>query len=304
MLTEMGPRPGMIAVAMLGVLLAGCSLPPGGTPSTSPSPVAPTPSITARAAPAPDSTVAPQADADAVLRDNPIENVVLADRVRCRFEVRAPRPPLADRRLARHLRSAVDCLMAVWAEPLAEVGVTLVQPRIITYRRAVKTPCGTFRVRGAPAYYCSATATIYWPVTGDDGNEAYTFARVGYLALLAHEFGHHVQSASGVLAAYAARGDRIEDKADRHRLSRRLELQAQCFEGASLRAVRRSIDLSSDDRYQLEVWHSYTGDEDPPDRRSPDHGTSAAQVRWLERGLATRDLSRCSTWTAPAKTVR
>ena len=63
----------------------------------------------------------------------------------------------------------------------------------------------TVRPEGAPAYYCSITRTIYWPATGDDGSEAYTFARLGYVGLVAHEFGHHMQAASGMLSEYAQR---------------------------------------------------------------------------------------------------
>jgi len=78
--------------------------------------------------------------------------------------------------------------MKSFAKPLAARGIELSTPRVKAYRRTIKTPCGRFSQRDAPAYYCSATRTIYWPVSADDGNEAYTFARLGYLGLVAHEF--------------------------------------------------------------------------------------------------------------------
>ncbi len=305
MLTGVSRRPGGMMAGLLIALLAGCSMIAPTRPSTGLQTVPDPPPTTARPAPSPaPSSSARPTDPGQTLRGNAVYAVDLATRVRCRLEIRSPRPPLADHRLAGHLRKAVECLMEVWAAPLAAAGITLQEPRIRTYRRSVKTLCGTFRSGRAPAYYCSASSTIYWPLSGDDGNEAYTFARIGYLALLAHEFGHHLQSATGILPAYAERIDETERTADRHRLSRRLELQAQCFEGAFLRAVRRDIDFSARDHDQLEVWHSYTGDEDPPASRGPDHGTSAAQVRWLDRGLATHDLGRCNTWTASPGSVR
>ena len=52
------------------------------------------------------------------------------------------------------------------------------------------------------------------------------------------------------------------------------------------------------------MWHSYTGDEDPPSSRRPDHGSSAAQIRWLERGLDSQDFGRCNTWVARKSAVR
>ena len=83
-------------------------------------------------------------------------------------------------RTSRYLRTVVRCLVKAFGNPLSAKGFALQTPKIKTYRKTVKTPCGKFGQRGAPAYYCSASQTIYWPLTGDDGSEAYTFARLGY----------------------------------------------------------------------------------------------------------------------------
>jgi predicted metalloprotease len=107
-----------------------------------------------------------------------------------------------------------------------------------------------------------------------------------------------------MLRQYGQRSYRTKSRSERYLLSRRLELQAQCFEGIFLAAAARSITLSSDDRYQLRIWHAYTGDEDPPTSRKPDHGSSAAQIRWLNRGLDSADFGRCNTWTAKRKSVK
>ena len=61
--------------------------------------------------------------------------------------------------------------------------------------------------------------------------------------------------------------------------------------------------MSAKDRTELKAWHSYTGDEDPPEDRKPDHGTSKAQFAWLERGLDSGDFASCNTWTASAKSI-
>jgi predicted metalloprotease len=239
------------------------------------------------------------------LKKNSIYAVDLGDvRVTCNVKVRSPKPPLQDAKLAGYGKKLVGCLMKSFAKPLAAQGIELSTPKIKAYRRTIKTPCGRFGQRDAPAYYCSATRTIYWPVSADDGNEAYTFARLGYLGLVSHEFGHHMQAASGMLREYSQRAFSAKNKSERYVLSRRLELQAQCFEGIFLATSARSIGLSSNDRYQLRVWHSYTGDEDPPSGRKPDHGSSAAQIRWLNRGLDSQDFGRCNTWKASKKSVK
>jgi hypothetical protein len=209
-------------------------------------------------------------------------------RVTCKVKVRAPKPPLKDANLAAYGEKLVRCLMKAFDKPLAAYGIELTRPK----------------VKGAPAFYCSATRTIYWPVTGDDAPEAYTYARLGYVGLVAHEFGHHLQAASGMLGEYGLRAYRTKSRSERYLLSRRLELQAQCFEGVFLALVAQSLELSSGDRYELRIWHTYTGDEDPPTGRKPDHGSSAAQIRWLNRGLDSADFGRCNTWKAKKKSVR
>jgi uncharacterized protein len=228
--------------------------------------------------------------ANTSLAKNSIYAVDLGDaQVYCEVRVRSPQPPLQDAKLAAYGKKLVGCMVKTFAKPLAAQGIELSTPNVKTYRRTIKTPCGK---------------TIYWPMRGDNSNEAYTFARLGYVGLVAHEFSHHMQAASGMLLEYSQRSHAADSRSERYQLSRRLELQAQCFEGIFLAVAAASIGLSSDDRYQLSVWHSYTGDEDPPESRKPDHGSSAAQIRWLKRGLDSADFGRCNTWTASKKSVK
>ena len=70
-----------------------------------------------------------------------------------------------------------------------------------------------------------------------------------------------------------------------------------------LQTVARSIRLTAADREELRMWHSYTGDEDPPSGRRPDHGSSTAQIRWLDRGLDSQDFGRCDTWSVRTSAV-
>lgn len=240
---------------------------------------------------------------DRSLRTNTLYKVDLGKAsVACDLEVRRPKPPLPDKKLQGYLTDVVGCLTKVFTAPLAARGFTLVEPKVKTYHKRVESPCGDFGQSGSPAYYCSTTRTIYWPDTVDDGREAYTFARLGYVGLVAHEFGHHLQATTGMLYGYSGEYKEASDKQGLV-LSRRLELQAQCFEGVFLHVVRKDLDVSAKDRAELKAWHSYTGDEDPPDDRKPDHGTSRAQFGWLERGLDSGDFGDCNTWTASTKSV-
>jgi uncharacterized protein len=314
---------GLRAVLVLGlalgvVALTGCHTSGGEIPGLQPPrahPTASTASATASPAPVPSpsepantagsSTGRAPARPNSSLARNSIYAVDLGGtEVSCQVKVRSPQPPLKDANLSAYGKKLVRCLVKAFADPLAAQGIALTTPKVKAYHGAIKTPCGRFAQRGAPAYYCSATRTIYWPVRGDDGTEAYTYARLGYVGLVAHEFGHHMQAASGMLREYGERAYRTKSRSDRYLLSRRLELQAQCFEGIFLAATARSIDLNSNDLYELRIWHAYTGDEDPPGSRKPDHGSSAAQIRWLNRGLDSADFARCNTWKASKKSVK
>ena len=154
---------------------------------------------------------------DQTLADNNLYTVDLGGRtIRCSMRVRPPRPPLDDKDLAPYLRTVANCLVTAFSKPLAQQGFILETPRIKTYRRSLKSPCGRFRQRGAPAYYCQPNRTIYWPLTSDDRGEAYTFARLGYVGLLAHEFGHHLQAATGMLGGYGQRYARAKGRSDRY----------------------------------------------------------------------------------------
>jgi hypothetical protein len=307
----------VLGLAVLVVVLAGCHTTGGeipglepprahrtastGSPTTSPT-VVPSPSEPASTPGS--STGQTGTGLNRSLAKNSIYAIDLGDaRVSCKVKVRSPQRPLTDASLAPYGRRLVGCLVRAFGDPLAAQGIELTTPKIKVYRNTIKTPCGRFGQKGAPAYYCSITRTIYWPATGDDGTEAYTFARLGYVGLVAHEFGHHMQAASGMLSEYAQRSYGTKSRSQRYVLSRRLELQAQCFAGIFLSLTAESMGLSNNDRYQLKIWFAYTGDEDPPRDRKPDHGSSAAQIRWLNRGLDSADFGRCNTWTAKKKSV-
>jgi hypothetical protein len=235
------------------------------------------------------------------LKSNSLYDIDLSGSGSCKAKVRRPDPPLKNSALAPYLRTIVACLMDTFRAPLARQGFTLRTPKVKTYKGSIKTPCGRVGSSSNPAFYCART--IYWPVASDDGREAYTLARLGYVGLAAHEFGHHLQSTTGMLYEYGV-SYADASRSGRLTLSRRLELQAQCFEGVFLAHNRKALGISSQDRREIRQWHSFTGDEDPPSSRQPDHGTSKAQLGWLDKGLDGADFGRCNTWSASKKAVK
>ncbi len=176
------------------------------TQSATAAPPAQQPTSSSSARPAPSrsaSTPAQSRTPDLSLKKNTVYSIDLSGRGLCQAKIRRPKPPLKNSALAPYLRTVVTCLVNAFRAPLAAKGFALTTPKIKTFKKSVKTPCGTLGSRTNPAFYCAGT--IYWPVTSDDAREAYTFARLGYVGLLAHEFGHHLQATTGILYAYGSR---------------------------------------------------------------------------------------------------
>ena len=135
---------------------------------------------------------------------------------------------------ATFYESALQCLDTGW-KPLVDAagqefrGTTVMVPT----GTVVQSPCGTKSVGPShnPAFYCGSTETIYMPLEGMPAAK-YGSQAVIYLSMLAHEYGHHVQALVGALAEeYRQANAAGMDSAAGLELSRRMELQAQCFSG-------------------------------------------------------------------------
>ncbi|GAB3446797.1 neutral zinc metallopeptidase [Actinophytocola sediminis] len=204
---------------------------------------------------------------------------------------------------AAFFTSALPCLDAAWAPVMQRANLPFFPPGIqFPEGTDWSSPCGA--VSGGSgavaAFYCGENNTLYMPFAGLQ-TEMYGPHPGVYLAVLAHEYGHHVQAMSGVLDAYAqARYDAGVDSEAGLELSRRLELQAQCLSGMFFAATysRGSVDdvildeaRTSQDR----------GDHNPNAPR--DHGTDAHASAWWEQGAQKNRTYQCNTWLSPAADV-
>jgi predicted metalloprotease len=192
--------------------------------------------------------------------------------------------------------SALPCLEAAWAPAMQRAGLPYFAPRLEFPQGTDWTsPCGGVSAGAAAAFYCGQNTTIYMPFAGLQ-TEQYG-ARPGvYLAVFAHEFGHHIQQLSGVWEAYwEARYDAGADTGAGLELSRRAELQAQCFSGMFFAAAypRGSVD----DNILTEARTTQDrGDHNPSAPR--DHGTDEHTIAWWEQGAQKNRTGQCNTWLA------
>jgi hypothetical protein len=204
---------------------------------------------------------------------------------------------------ANFFTSALPCLDAAWAPVMEQAGLPFFTPGLqFPEGTEWSSACGsTSGSNGAvAAFYCGQDNTLYMPFAGLQ-TDMYGAHPGVYLAVLSHEYGHHVQAMSGVLATYAE--ERYNAGADTEpglELSRRLELQAQCLSGMFFAAT---YSLGSvDDNILTEARTSQDrGDHTPGLPR--DHGTDEHSTSWWEQGAQQNRTWQCNTWLSAPEDV-
>ena len=210
--------------------------------------------------------------------------------------------------LQDHLNTLTGCLMMVWQKPMKDSGFKLPRPPLTVYTDSITTACGT--ASGYNAAYCAGDQRIYY---AHKLHEVFTGIRPEVVDnaffpdyIVAHEFGHAIQARTGIRIAMYLDQYRAKDDKKRLELSRRLELQADCFAGMFLNAVAKASYLTKADRADVIELAAAGGDDSlsgNPDIAG-DHGRGANRKRWVSAGLDSTKVSMCRTFSAPAKEVR
>ncbi|GAA0604357.1 hypothetical protein GCM10010174_21150 [Kutzneria viridogrisea] len=200
----------------------------------------------------------------------------------------------------RFFRSALPCLDAAWAPVLRAAKLPFFTPKLAFPEGAnFASPCGAMQVGRMVAYYCGTNNTLYMPFSGLQTAQYGAHPGV-YLALFAHEYGHHVQQLSGVMDAYVdQRYDAGQDSDAGLELSRRLELQAQCFSGMFLAATGGRGDVDANLVTEANTSQD-RGDHNGPPR---DHGTDDHTIAWWRQGYQKNSPAQCNTWRSSAADV-
>ena len=215
----------------------------------------------------------------------------------------AHRPP-ADDRMAAFVSTVLADTEDVWRAQFAAQGKTYRDPKLVLFRGATPTACGTGQTAMGP-FYCPSDEKVYIDLAfyetmrtrlGAPGDFAQAY-------VIAHEVGHHVQALQGIterVDAARQRGGAAQSNA----LSVRLELQADCFAGVwGHHAQRTRQILEQGDIEEALNAASQIGD-DTLQRRSqgtvvPEtftHGSSAQRVAWFKRGFANGAVADCNTF--------
>ncbi|MBO1014906.1 neutral zinc metallopeptidase [Achromobacter sp. SD115] len=217
----------------------------------------------------------------------------------------ATRPPANDAQaifVSKVLGETEDTWSAIFQKDLNR---QYVAPKLVLFRGATPTACGTGQSAMGP-FYCPGDSKVYIDLAFFDELQN-RFKAPGDFAqayVIAHEVGHHVQHLLGI-------SDQVDNLRRRNpsqanALSVRMELQADCFAGlwAQRANAARNILESGDVEEALGAATAIGDDRLQKQSQGyavPDsftHGSSAQRVRWFKRGLESGSIKQCDTFGA------
>jgi len=183
-------------------------------------------------------------------------------------------------------------------------------PQLVIVDGSTSSPCGTASNQTGP-FYCPRDETVYVDPTFFSLMRQQFGASAGDLAqlyVLAHEYGHHVQSITGIMDQHP------NDGAGAVGNGVRTELQADCFAGAWVGAMTEEVDengvpyLQAPTQAQIADAINAAGavGDDNIQQESggfvnPEtwtHGSSAQRQRWFQLGYQ-GGVSACDTFGVP-----
>lgn len=285
----------VLALVTAGVLLFRQQGSTTATEPADPAVVAPTvpttrPSYTATTTPRPTTTSQPLPTGEAALGQNPIA---------ANFDAGLAKQPcnptgLPSDAVAAQIfyEAAVSCMNTAWKPLITAAGMEFRSPKV-----SLAEGCNSDGMRGFAGLYCSKTETLYVPLSSlsPTTNNAEVIFN---LAVLAHEYGHHVQHLIGTSGEMFKQAQAVGEQSEPGlELSRRMELQAQCFSGMFIGSI-----VDTGGRFTVADYEAIAnGNWDPVSPR--DHGSVEHYGSWWDQGYRLNKMGECNTWLSPASDV-
>ncbi|MDH1900910.1 neutral zinc metallopeptidase [Comamonas aquatica] len=223
--------------------------------------------------------------------------------------VQAPTPaqaPPAHDTMAQFVSTVLADTEDVWGPIFQQGGGAYREPRLVLFRGAVPTACGTGQAAMGP-FYCPGDQKVYIDLSFYDQlkNQLGAPGDFAQAYVIAHEVGHHVQHLLGISGQVEQMRGRVNQVAY-NRLSVKLELQADCLAGVwAHHADQQRQILEQGDIEEAMNAAAKIGDDALQRAQTgqvvPDsftHGTSAQRQRWFRTGLQSGSVQACDTFSA------
>ncbi|RYF02004.1 MAG: metalloprotease [Comamonadaceae bacterium] len=212
----------------------------------------------------------------------------------------------ADDTMSRFVRTVLADTEDVWGTVFRGAGSQYSEPRLVLFRGATSTACGTGQTAMGP-FYCPADQRVYIDLSfyetlknqlGAPGDFAQAY-------VIAHEVGHHVQHLLGISEKVEQARGRVSPS-EYNRLSVKLELQADCFAGVWAHHAQQARQVLEQGDVEEAMNAAAKIGDDALQRSAggavvPDsftHGTSAQRQRWFRTGLQDGNVKACDTFSA------
>jgi len=246
---------------------------PSAAPSTAETTTPAAPVTTAQPPPATQGAGVP-----AILRANPIYSQAIDGS--CPEQAK---PTKANDAMAA-MTAYVDCMNTVWGSIVESTTFRFKPASIYFYINTIVTSCTTLHTTDpVSAMYCPLDATIY---VSPNGVASAVGNRFYGAELVTHEYAHHVQSLTQILAKAHEQGW------SENKYSRRVQLQAHCMAFA----VLNHVDGFAPDPALFRIgWQVGPG--------SATYGSVASLQYWGEKGLQATTVGACETFSVPSAAV-
>jgi predicted metalloprotease len=217
----------------------------------------------------------------------------------------AGRPP-ADDKAAAFVSTVLRDTEVVWGRLMQANGAAYREPKLVLFRGATPSACGTGESAMGP-FYCPGDSKVYLDLEffdtlsrrmGAPGDFAQAY-------VVAHEVGHHLQNLMGITGKVDAMRGKVSTQ-QMNALSVRVELQADCLAGVWAHHSQKGKGwLDQGDIQEAMNAAAQIGDDTlqkaSTGRIVPEsftHGTSQQRMTWFKRGLDSGAINQCDTFSA------